>query len=130
MHKIIASIALLFALSISGWAQGNSGWMNGNWQGTGRQMDDGSTWRMMLFAGGGKYQVRYPTLKCGGEWTLVSLTSRSAKFRERIKYGASNCEPRGTVVINKLRGGRIEFKYFYPGAKKVGAYAILYKRRG
>jgi hypothetical protein len=129
MRKIVGLIALLLVLSIYGWAQGKSDWITGTWRGTGRQFNDGSTWSMSLVAGKKKYQIKYPSLKCIGEWRLIRLTSKSAKFRERIHYGVSKCEPRGTIIVKRLKGRRIEYNYFYSGSKRVGAYAILYRKR-
>ncbi len=82
----------------------------------------------MITVRGGKYLIKYPSLKCGGEWKLIRLWSRSARLREEIKYGVSNCEPAGTVIIKRLKNKRIAFSYFYPGTKKKGAYAMLYKQ--
>ena len=129
MRKIIASIALLLVLSVYSSGQSKNNWMSGAWHGTGREVADGSTWTMRLAAGHGKYEIKYPSLRCGGEWRLIRFRSRRASFAERIRYGASRCEPSGKVVITRLKGNRIKFSYYYNGSKKIASYATLYRRR-
>ena len=129
MSKIIASIILLLVLSVYISAQSKNNWMSGTWRGTGHEVADGKTWTMKLVAGNGKYEITYPSLRCGGEWKLIRFWSRSARFAERIRYGASKCEPSGKVVIKRLKGDRIKFRYYYNGERRIASYATLYRRR-
>lgn len=128
MKNVAASIFLL-VLSIGGWAQSRNNWLTGTWRGTGHETADGKTWTMKLVAGKNGYKITYPSLKCGGDWRLIRFWSRSARFAEQIRYGESRCEPSGRVVIKRLTGDRIKFKYYYNGEKKIASYATLYRKR-
>ncbi len=126
MFRITGLVGLLFVLAFAVSAQNLDGdWLSGSWEGTGYQIDDGSTWPMRVTASDGKYSVEYPSLKCGGEWRIVSMGLEKATFKERITYGKDNCVDDGNVVIERLNGRQISFRHSLPDTIDVIASAIL-----
>src|SRR6185503_1633426 len=79
-------------------------WLSGEWEGTGYQTDDNSTWAMKLtvkrLKGGRRaFSVDYPSLNCGGRWKLLSLNQNKARFQELLDHGQDKCTDKGLVTI-------------------------------
>jgi hypothetical protein len=66
---------------------------------------------MQLTASGSKYKIDYPSLKCGGEWRIVSLGLETATFKERITDGKDKCVDDGNVVIERLNVNQLAFRH-------------------
>jgi hypothetical protein len=110
--------------------QGRRGaWLSGTWEGTGYQMDTDSTWTMRLTARRGKYVIEYPSLNCGGRWRRVRINSRTATFREHITAGRGACVDQGRVVVQRLSGKQIAYRFYQRGAAEVSASAILNRKK-
>ncbi len=130
MLRIAATVFLLFSMTLVVCPQGrSSNWLSGKWEGTGFQIDTDETWTMRFRTQGKKYLIEYPSLNCGGEWKLISINSRRARFREKITAGLDECVGRGNVVIERLNGRQIAFRYSYLGTTEVSASAILNRKR-
>lgn len=130
MTKIALALALLLTLSTAATAQTKRGWLAGNWQGTGYQTDDNSTWAMQLDARrGDKFTVEYPSLDCTGEWRLVRLTRWRATLTETITRNPDRCEPRGHVTLLRLGSGQLLYLYSYKDSPKVIASAVLNRKQ-
>lgn len=130
MRRVVAIVCLFFSLTVAVCPQGKSRtWLNGNWEGTGYQMDTDTTWTMSFRARGKRYRIEYPSLKCSGTWRLVSVNSRRAIFRERITVGRESCVDRGVVTIEKLNGSQIAYRFSNAGTSQVSASAILNRKR-
>ena len=130
MLRIMATASLLVSLTIIALPQGrNSRWLDGRWEGTGFQIDTGETWTMKLTRRGGKFLIEYPTLNCEGEWKLISVNSRTARFREKITSGRGDCVDKGNVIIERLNGRQIAFRYSYQGKGEISASAILNRQK-
>lgn len=129
----LATILLAFICMspLTAYAQkGRSGaWLRGTWEGTGYQIDTDSTWTMRLRARGGKYLIEYPSLSCGGRWRLVRINSKRAVFRESITSGQDACVDKGRVVIERLNGRQIAYRFSHRGATEVSASAILNRKK-
>lgn len=122
-------LLLLLATSASVVAQKKSGgWLNGNWEGVGYQLDDQSTWAMKVTANHGRYSIDYPSLNCGGRWRLVSINGTRAQFREILNRGQDKCADRGKVLLQRLNRKQIVFLYSYAGARDISASAVLNKK--
>ena len=104
-------------------------WMRGTWEGTGYQTDDKSTWTMMLQVRGRRFTIDYPSLNCGGRWSLLSLGAIRGRFVERLDRGQEKCADRGIVTIQRLNRNQILFLYSYAGERTLTASAILNKKR-
>ncbi|MBA3768793.1 MAG: hypothetical protein H0W99_17790 [Acidobacteria bacterium] len=130
MLRIAATVCLLFSMTLVVCPQGRSGnWLKGKWEGKGFQIDTDETWTMRLRTQGRKFLVEYPSLNCGGEWKLISINSRRAMFRERITLGLNECVDKGNVLIERLNGRQIAYRYSYRGTTEVSASAILNRKR-
>jgi hypothetical protein len=89
-------------------------WMSGTWSGTGYQEGDKSSWSMRLTVRAGSYSIEYPSLGCGGYWSLQNTGSGVASFVERITFGRDKCVDGGNVTIGNLGGGRMQFRWSSP----------------
>lgn len=123
--------ALLFVLLTAGGVCGQtrSGWLRGEWAGTGYQVDTESTWPMVLNFRRGRYTVEYPSLECVASWKLLSVSRRRAVFRETLTKGAERCAPNGRIVVERLNARQLSYRYSYQGSKDFSATAILNRRR-
>lgn len=127
--KLVIVGWLLLPASVNVVAQQKSaGWLNGNWEGVGYQLDDQSTWAMKLTARRGRYSIDYPSLNCGGRWRLVSINGARAQFREILNRGQDKCADRGKVFLQRLNRNQIVFLYSYAGVKDISASAVLNKK--
>ncbi|MDQ1592577.1 MAG: hypothetical protein QOG71_3204 [Pyrinomonadaceae bacterium] len=133
MRRIATILVMIVCLAMVVCPQQQQGrrgaWLRGTWEGTGYQMDTDSTWTMRLTVRGGKYLIEYPSLKCGGRWRRLSLNSRTATFEERIEVGRGECVDRGRVVVQRLNGKQIAYRFSHRGAAEVSASAILNRKR-
>jgi hypothetical protein len=130
MRRLAVILLLLTCMSPAVCAQGRSAaWLRGTWEGTGYQLDTDTLWTMRLSVRGGKYLIEYPSLKCGGTWRRLSINSRVATFREHIAVGRGECVDRGRVVIQRLNGRQIAYRFSQPGATDVSASAILNRKK-
>jgi hypothetical protein len=127
MRRLAAILLAVICMCSAAHAQGGGrgAWLRGTWEGTGYQIDTDSTWTMRLTARDGKYLIEYPSLNCGGTWRLLSLNSRVATFREQIAAGRGACVDRGRVVVERLNGRQIAYRFSHRGTTEVSASAIL-----
>jgi len=86
--KLSKQIFLLLAmLSLS--ACSGTKWLNGEWTGTGNQID-GQTWAVVLNAAVGEsIDIKYPSLSCGGTWEVTQKEGKQVWFKESISEGMS-----------------------------------------
>jgi len=130
MRRLAAALLLIICMASMVCPQGRSGaWLRGTWEGTGYQIDTGTTWTMRLTVRRGRYLIEYPSLNCGGRWRRLSLNSRIATFREQIAVGRDACVDQGRVVIERLNGGQIAYRFSHRGATDVSASAILNRKK-
>lgn len=130
MRRIVATVCLFFSLTIVVCPQSrNRAWLNGNWEGTGYQMDAGTTWTINFRARGKQFLIEYPSLKCSGTWKLVRVNARRATFRERITVGREACVDQGLVTIERLNSGQLAYRFSYAGTTRTSASAILNRKQ-
>jgi hypothetical protein len=120
-------LSLFLASAICAQTKSNS-WIRGTWEGTGYQIDDQSTWTMLLTARGGKFSIDYPSLNCGGRWQLININAYRARFIERLDHGQDKCTDNGGVVIQPLNQRQILFLYRLSGSRAVTASAVLNRK--
>lgn len=136
MSKALIALVLLLSLFGSVWSFDGTAkstralWLTGTWEGTGYQIDDNSTWTMRLTINSGKFAIAYPSLNCGGEWTLKHLSARRAVFTERLSYGQEKCENNSTVVIERLSNRQLMVLFTNPGERDVNSSGILNRKPG
>lgn len=94
------------------------GWLNGTWEGTGSQgIFIKTTWKIRLVAGPNSYSVSYPSLGCGGYWSLIQAGAETASFTEHINYGKDRCVDNVFVTVKKLSMNQLECRWSSPAAK-------------
>ena len=126
MFKFIITLGLVLCFAQVALSQR---WIYGSWKGNGRETVSRQTWSMELVSQRGKYIVKYPSLRCGGEWKLIRFNNYRASFKENIKFNRKVCEPTGNVFIKRLSNKQLLFTYSYSHASKVAASAILNRTR-
>jgi hypothetical protein len=95
----------------------------GEWRGLGAQ-DDGSQWSIRLNISADGYFIDYPSLNCGGIWTLIKTTEQSFVFKETLNYGQERCTNHGQMVINKVADNKARYYWFHPN-NLIGAVGHL-----
>jgi hypothetical protein len=121
-------LVLILSLTLTGFSQNKNSWMFGTWEGKGYQTDSDTTWTVGFKIQGNKYVIDYPSLKCGGEWNLISINSKEAKFRERINYGLEECTNNSLVVAQRLSNRQILILYRNKGSDEVIASVVLNRK--
>lgn len=131
MMRIVATVCLFFSLSLVVYPQSRSSrtWPSSEWEGTGYQIDTDTTWSIRFQTRGRRYLIEYPSLKCGGEWKLIRISSGRAVFREKISVGLEECVNNSTVVLERLSSRQLSVRYSYRGRSEVYASAILNRKR-
>lgn len=86
-------------------------WMSGSWSGSGYQENAKSSWTMRLVIRQDNYSIEYPSLSCGGYWTLNNTGQGVASFSEHITYGKDKCIDGGSVTIGDLGGGHMQYRW-------------------
>ena len=124
----VVLLSLLLTSAVCAQTKSNT-WIRGHWEGTGYQIDDQSTWTMLLTARGGRFSIDYPSLNCGGRWQLISINASRARFRERLAHGQDKCTDNGSVVIQRLSKRQIFFLYTIAGNREVTASAVLNRKK-
>ena len=96
------------------------------WIGVGHQTG-GWTWDIELMFGQDDLEINYPSLECGGIWTVETDTKTGEQYyRERLGYGTDNCIDGGRVTLTKTPDG---LKYQWSDDEgKITATATLHRR--
>lgn len=102
--------------------------LDGIWEGAAYQINTNTTWTIKLTARNNTYFIEYPSLSCGGDWTLIDKNLNSARFKEKITYGIGRCVDDGDVIIERISDSQIAYKYIEPNSTVVVASAILKKK--
>ena len=110
-------------------ASPNAQWLQGVWEGTGTQLTPKMSWSIKLAAENNTYTIEYPSLRCGGKWTLVEMGEDHAKFKEVITRGLNQCSSDGDILIEKIGDSQLSYKYTLPFIGEV-ATATLHKKTG
>ncbi|MBH25106.1 MAG: hypothetical protein CMH57_11750 [Myxococcales bacterium] len=108
---------------------GDLGFVQGTWTGVGYQQDgDSQTWTIALTADVAKkaFAIAYPSLNCGGIWTVEKIEPNRVWFRERITYGKTRCADGGRVVVTGINNTWITFSWF-DAKGTLGAWSTLKK---
>lgn len=92
----------------------SSQWLEGVWEGKGYQNAPEMTWSIKFTADNNTYAIEYPSLRCGGKWTLVEMNDGRATFKETITRGLERCSNGGDISIEKINDYQISYKYTLP----------------
>ncbi|MDD1609921.1 MAG: hypothetical protein LUO95_04775 [Methylococcaceae bacterium] len=112
MNKLIFACSLLLSLSYPAHAgQANTpNQFSGEWEGAGTQ-SDGSHWSIRVNSRPNGYFIDYPSLVCGGVWTLLKTTESSLVFKETLTYGIERCVDHGEIVINHVAPNKVSYAW-------------------
>lgn len=102
-------------------------WMEGRWEGTAYQGNAYTVRPIKLAVQNNAYAIDSPALTCRTEWMLLQSKNGKATLREKKTNGLNQCEEGGEVVLEKISGSQIVFKYFSPQANEIIASGILNK---
>lgn len=106
-------------------------WLDGHWQGLGYQPDFSGekTWSIDLYCDSqkDKFTIKYPSLDCGGKWTVVESFENRVVFREKIEDGIYTCMPTGIVIVTKVDDDNISYSYFVErdGKRSLDSFSTL-----
>ena len=117
---VFAAMFSVSALPAYGAEQSPSGVM-GTWAGPGIQFDSTATrggefsvWAVNLTIGPDAVSITYPSLECGGFWTLERITDHAAYYRETLTYGQSQCIDQGLAVVSPMDGPKLRVEFYHP----------------
>ena len=134
MKKFIVFACLLLALSSPLGAQ-KIKWLEGSWLGDGYQPNAASFpyWDIQLYYSSKEKTISiiYPSLNCGGKWTLLKNEKNKATFRENLDYGFDKCGNGGTLVVSYIDTKYIMIAYYDPfDHTTIIATGLLKKKQG
>lgn len=116
--RIMASLVLVVSAAQPAWSVD----LNGTWTGTLDQVPagpQGSAYTVVLSVPAlDKSSVDYPTLKCGGNLSLVSSDDSGATFREKITRGCETCEDGGIILIKKINATTATYEWKDPNPSR------------
>jgi len=132
--SFIVLLTLIFAVTlVEGKAKKNKKavWLSGVWEGTGYQLNNGSTWSIK-FVGDSEnqtYTIEYPSLKCSGTWQAKKISATMAEFVETITVGKTLCLDGGTVIVTRIDERYMTFTYLNPDTNDLGSFSTLINSR-
>ena len=101
--------------------------LQGIWEGSAYQKNDDSHWTIKATITPNQSKIDYPSLKCGGDLTLLKRTATQMQFRETLTYGKSTCVDNGKIVITQNATNTATFEWFDDEGSR-GAYGNLRRR--
>jgi eukaryotic-like serine/threonine-protein kinase len=127
---VLVGMGLLLGGPVAAEAQDQTYWMEGTWNGSAHQNRTNSDWTIHLVVtrqsnDSHSYWVSYPSLSCGGYWTLNQAGNHVASFTEHITTGRKRCVDGGTISVgdwgetDNLRS-RMRFHWTGPGDLAAG----------
>ena len=110
-------------------------WLEGCWEGEGYQPNSliEQVWSMHLcyLVKEKKIVVEYPSLQCGGNWTLQKAEKNRAIFIENLSYGIENCMNESKLIVSYIDNDFITVAFYDVIYNKEEVIAIcLLKRNG
>ncbi len=105
-------------------------WLNGIWIGKAYQFDINESWSILLNCDNNKniYKIEYPSLQCGGKWTIISQSENRIEFREKLNYGTNICTDNGKIILENINDN-LYFYYYFPNDNTLNAKCILHQKR-
>ena len=85
--------------------------LSGTWIGMARQFSVDSSWSIEITFEGDGGDIRYPSLACGGQLQPVSRSDTQLVYRERIRFGLSQCIDNGRVVLERTSKDTLSYEW-------------------
>ncbi len=94
---------------------------DGVWIGEGKEIG-GIEWsiEISIDSYNREYKVDYPSLKCGGDIKLISMTDERVEFRENLTYGLEFCENNGKTVLIKTNTNKANYIWYHENGDRDG----------
>ena len=86
--------------------------LTGTWTGTGQQPSVNSSWSIEIAFEVDGVDIRYPSLACGGQLQPVSGSEARFVYRERIRFGLSQCIDNGRVVLERTSEDTLSYEWY------------------
>ena len=102
--------------------------LQGVWEGSAYQPNTTSNWTIKTTIANNQASIDYPSLRCGGDLTLLKRTANQMQFRETLTYGKSTCVDNGKTVITQNATNTATFEWFDDEGSR-GAYGNLKRRQ-
>lgn len=115
-------LAMIFAFIGISNVKAQKSVIDGVWVGQGYQLNNNSTWSIILKIENGKYNIEYPSIKCKGSLTVSKVEANKIILDEFISTG--NCENGGKVILEMNGQNELFFKWSFRGGEP-GSYAKL-----
>jgi hypothetical protein len=108
-------------------AQKKISWLEGNWEGTGYQIDK-HTWTVSFSHTDKKFAVSYPSLGCSGWWKLEKAEKTRLVFTENITIN-NGCDQGGKVIVSRIDEKNISVSWFIPDlfGDQAVAFTVLHR---
>lgn len=100
-------------------------WMQGEWLSYGFQLNTSTNWSIYLKVDEKTANIQYPSLDCGGNWTIEKQEKNSITLIETITKGTDKCTNQGKIIITKVNAEHISFSYFSPFNNRIEAFSTL-----
>jgi hypothetical protein len=98
LHATPRAAALAAVLALVSVAQAAG--IGGTWDGDVTQSDNNETYPVQMELYGDVGSIAYPSLRCGGQLTLIRSSGTSHWYREHISFGGDHCIDGGTVQLS------------------------------
>ena len=86
--------------------------LSGRWFGRGYQPGVDSSWSIEITFGDDGIDIGYPSIPCGGELQPVSVSGRRFEYRERLRFGLSECVNNGRVVLERTGPNALSYEWY------------------
>jgi hypothetical protein len=103
-------------------------WMQGEWVSYGFQLNTLTSWSIYLKVNQTSADIKYPSLECGGNWTIEKQEQNAITLIETITEGTDKCTNKGKIIITKVDADHISFSYFSPFNNRIEAFSTLIKK--
>ena len=127
MKKYTTLLFFLLIFSI-GWCNGPTmHWLEGNWVGTGGDVNSTFNWTITLSYNVDDQSIKleYPSHSCGGSLKILTIETGKANCVEDLNYGLGGCNTGLKVTIKQESDGSITLNYYYAGNSTIKSSAKL-----
>jgi hypothetical protein len=116
MNKLIFICTLSLSSLVHAGQANTLNQFTGEWEGAGTQ-SDGGHWSIRVNNRPYGYFIDYPSLVCGGRWTLLKSTASSRVFKETLTYGIEHCLNHGEITITQITNDKVSYAWSRSNSK-------------
>lgn len=93
-------------------ATDEEGSLSGRWVGTGYQPGVDSSWSIEITFGDDGIDIGYSSIPCGGQLQPVLVSGTRFEYRERLRFGLSECANNGRVVLERVGVNTLSYEWY------------------